>query len=364
MKLSFYIASWCGLMLGVAVACRSKEVITLTPEERLGKVLFFDTGLSRPSGQACATCHRPEKGFADTLSRLASEGAVKGLFSFRHAMTIGYSAFVPPLHYDETDSVWVGGLFWDGRVNTLEEQAAEPFTNPLEMAAERKWVADRVKKASYFTELVDLYGNTEDADSLYLFVTKALAAYERSAEVNPFSSKFDAFLEGNVQLTASEQRGYKLFQDKGMCAECHILEAEAQTGKILFTDYTYDNLGIPADTAHPFYRLAAPYNPKGRDTLDLGLGGFLKDSLEYGKFRVPTLRNIALTAPYGHNGYFKTLEDIVHFYNVRDVSSEYPPAEYPATVNRDELGDLKLTPAEEADLIAFLRTLSDRQPDI
>lgn len=349
-----------GLMLGFCVACRTKEVVSLSPEEQLGKALFFDVTLSCPEGQSCATCHRPEKGFADTLARPVSEGAVKGLFSMRHAMTIGYAAFVPPLRYDETDSVWVGGLFWDGRVNTLEEQAGEPFVNPLEMAAERAWVVSRVKKAAYFPELVDLYGKSDDVDTLYGFLTKALAAYERSAEVNPFSSKFDAFIEGHEPLTLSEQKGYELFKDKGMCAECHILESDARTGKILFTDHTYDNLGIPADTSNPFYKLSARYNPNGRDTLDLGLGGFLRDSRENGKFRVPTLRNVALTAPYGHNGYFRTLEDIVHFYNVRDVGSEYPPAEYPATVNQDELGDLKLTPQEEADIVAFLKTLSDR----
>lgn len=91
----------------------------------------------------------------------------------------------------------------------------------------------------------------------------------------------------------------------------------------------------------------------------MGLGAIVNKEEENGKFRVPTLRNIALTAPYGHNGYFQTLEEIVHFYNVRDVSDEFPPAECPATVNRDELGNLGLTPKEEADLIAFMKTLTD-----
>lgn len=95
------------------------------------------------------------------------------------------------------------------------------------------------------------------------------------------------------------------------------------------------------------------------DSVDLGLGDIVNKEEENGKFRVPTLRNIALTAPYGHNGYFQTLEEIVHFYNVRDVSDEFPPAEYPATVNRDELGNLGLTSKEEADLIAFMKTLTD-----
>lgn len=95
------------------------------------------------------------------------------------------------------------------------------------------------------------------------------------------------------------------------------------------------------------------------DSIDLGLGAIVSKEEENGKFRVPTLRNIALTAPYGHNGYFKTLREIVHFYNVRDVSDEFPSAEYPATINRDELGNLELTPEEEADLVAFMETLTD-----
>ena len=105
--------------------------------------------------------------------------------------------------------------------------------------------------------------------------------------------------------------------------------------------------------------MPAEYNIQGESYIDLGLGAIVNDSTENGKFRVPTLRNIALTAPYGHNGYFKTLEEIVHFYNVRDVSNEFPPAEYPATVNYDELGNLGLSPEEEAAIVAFLLLLTD-----
>lgn len=350
-----------GLIFLLGISCRAKETDILALEEVLGKAIFFDVSLSRPSGQACATCHRPERAFTDTLSRPSSEGAIKGLFSLRHSMSIAYTVFVPPLHYDESAETWGGGLFWDGRVNSLEEQAAEPFVNPLEMAADRDWVVGQVQKAIYFPELLRLYGSAGHPDSLYTFVTRALAAYQGSAEVNAFSSKFDAFQEGREQLSENESRGLELFKDKGKCAECHILDIDPLAGKILLTDHTYDNLGIPVYTASPFYDLASCYNPLGRDTIDLGLGGFLRDSAQYGKFRVPTLRNIALTAPYGHNGYFQTLEDIIHFYNVRDVTAEYPPAEYPGTVNKEELGDLKLTAQEEMDIIAFLKTLSDRK---
>ena len=136
------------------------------------------------------------------------------------------------------------------------------------------------------------------------------------------------------------------------------LDPDERAGKVLFTDHTYDNLGIPSNPGNPFFKVSAPYNTCGKDTMDLGLGSRLRDPEEYGKFRVPTLRNIALTAPYGHNGYFKTLEEIVHFYNVRDVE-DFPPAEYPETVNKDELGNLGLSQEEETAIVAFLRTLTD-----
>ncbi|WP_106831350.1 cytochrome-c peroxidase [Parabacteroides pacaensis] len=334
--------------------------LILSEEEQVGKLLFFDERLSEPPGQSCATCHTQERGFADKFSRVVSEGAVKGLFSARNSMTISYSAFVPHLYYDEEEETYVGGLFWDGRVNSLEEQAAEPFLNRVEMGMPmKKHVTDRIKAAGYYPRLVRLYGETDHVDSLYTHITTALAAYERSAEVNPFTSKFDAYKRGEAKFSHQEKRGYKLFKEKALCAECHILDKDPQAHRILFTDHTYDNLGIPANYESPFFTLSPEYNPAGRDSVDLGLGCTVRDPEHNGKFRVPTLRNIELTAPYGHNGYFKTLEDIVHFYNVRDVSNEYPPAEYPATVNKEELGNLKLTPEEEADLVAFLKTLTD-----
>lgn len=352
----------CGLILSLLFfSCTSgKETAPdLNEKELLGKMIFFDENLSEPAGQSCATCHTPEKGFADKYSRITSEGAVKGLFSNRNAMTCSYVAYVPALCYDEEDETYVGGLFWDGRANSLEEQAAQPFVNPLEMGnKDPEMVVGKVRKAAYYPELVRLYGETAEADTLYSQILDALAAYERSVEVNPFSSKYDAYLAGTYRLTTLEEEGLALFKEKGLCAECHILENDERAGRVLFTDHTYDNLGIPSNPENPFFHVPPPYNTCGRDTMDLGLGAFLNDSSEYGKFRVPTLRNIALTAPYGHNGYFKTLEEIVHFYNARDVE-DFPAPEYAATVNKDELGNLKLSREEEAALVAFMHTLTD-----
>ena len=159
--------------------------------------------------------------------------------------------------------------------------------------------------------------------------------------------------------------------DKGegaMCAACHVAEWTADPGNVsvpawapegfvppVFTDFTYDNLGVPKNTEFPLE--AAPD--------DLGLGPIVGDSEEVGKFKVMTVRNIGLTAPYAHNGLFKRLKDIVHFYNTRDVpgalkkGADWPPAEVPETVNTDELGNLGLSDADEDALVEFLKTLDD-----
>jgi cytochrome c peroxidase len=190
--------------------------------------------------------------------------------------------------------------------------------------------------------------------------------------VNPFTSKYDYYLKGMATLSAQETWGLELFNDTGKCALCHISEAGPGGEPPLFTDFTYDNLGIPKNPDNPFYTMPRRWNPDGMNWVDYGLGGFLKKAgfapnvygPELGKHKVPTLRNVDLR-PYpdfikafGHNGYFKSLEEIVHFYNTRDVES-WPPAEVPETVNIDELGNLGLTLEEEAAIVAFMKTLSD-----
>lgn len=341
------------------LSCTRQGRTALSMKEEVGKKIFFDESLSEPCGQSCATCHTAERGYADRDARITSEGAVKNLFSNRNSMSSAYTAYVPALYYDEEEETYVGGLFWDGRANTLEEQALLPFINPLEMGnKDLAAVAGKIKQAPYYGDLAALYGETASADTLLTYVADALATYERSEEMNPFSSKYDAREAGLCEFTPEEEEGWKLFREKALCAECHVTEKDERAGKVLFTDHTYDNLGIPANPDNPFFRVGLPHNRRGRDTVDLGLGVTVGEAAHYGKFRVPTLRNIGLTAPYGHNGYFKTLEEIVRFYNVRDVE-EFPAPEYAPTVNKEELGDLKLSPQEEKALVAFLHTLTD-----
>jgi cytochrome c peroxidase len=214
------------------------------------------------------------------------------------------------------------------------------------------------------------------SNTAYDNIALSIAAFEASTEANGFSSKFDLALQGTVELTEEEQRGQDLFHGEGKCHKCHP-DAGQQP---LFTNFTFDNLGIPQN----------PENPAGiaPDFVDPGLGGFLKNAGyppevyegEWGRHKSPTLRNLDLrpdegfVKAYGHNGYFKTIRGIVHFYNTRDVKTKcpdlyteaealaadcWPRPEVSENLNTAEMGDLGLTPEEEDAIVAFLRTLSD-----
>lgn len=336
----------------------------LTARQELGKAIFFDKNLSTPPGQACVDCHHPDHGFSNAENDLpVSRGVHRDRFGNRNDLPAAYGGFAPPLHYDEKEEVWVGGNFWDGRVNNLVEQAKGPFLNQLEMAnPDEAAVVASLRKASYAPLFRTVFGPNalDDVKRAYHFAAEAIADYEMSFEVNRFSSKFDLHLKGKVKLTPQEQRGLALFEDekKGNCAACHISKPGPDGTPPLFTDFTYDNLGTPKNPENPFYTLPKSLNPDGFAWVDLGLGAFLKKPSEDGKFRVPTLRNVALTKPYMHNGVFKTLRQVVSFYNTRDVAP-WPPAEVPRNVNKEELGNLKLTELEIDDIVAFMLTLTD-----
>jgi len=328
---------------------------------KLGKLIFNDKNLSNPVGQSCSSCHSPATDFSDLNHNIVSEGAVNGLFLNRNAPNIAYVMFAPPLHFDNVDSTYVGGFFLDGRVNTLEEQAQKPFLNPLEMNNTNvQMLVTKIRNAGYYPLYRQVYGNDIDSSAIFKNISDAIASFEKSPNLNPFTSKFDYYLKGEASLTDQELRGFKLFNDpaKAKCANCHPSDPDPESGEVLFTDFTYDNIGVPKNPANPFYTIPLNFNPSGSNAIDYGLGGFLNDPSNYGKFKVPTLRNAAISAPYFHNGYFNTLEEVVHFYNKRDVEA-FPPAEIPSTVNHDELGNLNLTSQEEKDIVAFLKTLTD-----
>jgi cytochrome c peroxidase len=352
-----------------------------TPKEQLGRLLFNDPRLSEPAGQSCATCHAAGLAFTDPDKAVpTSRGVHPDRFGSRNTPTATYMAFSPEFHRDDAEGLYIGGQFLDGRAATLEEQAKGPFLNPVEMANSSKaQVVAKVASAPYASLFKRVYGPAvfNDPERAYDKVADAIAAFERTRVFSPFSSRYDAYLAGRARLTPQEQRGLELFEreDKGNCAACHPSRPAADGTPPLFTDFTYDNLGVPKNPANPFYRVARQFNPAGWNFVDRGLGGALGLMSEDGKFKVPTLRNIALTAPYMHNGYFVTLRGVVDFYNTRDVKRRctqefvaeqtalargcWPQAEVADNVNKDELGDLKLTAQEVDDIVAFMRTLTD-----
>lgn len=348
---------------------------------RLGRMLFEDATLSEPPGQACATCHAQAAAFTDPDRRQpTSKGVRPGLAGDRNAPTLTYMAFSPRLHFDAKEALWIGGQFWDGRAATLEAQAKQPFLNPREMAnASPAQVIGKLRAASYAPLFREVYGADalDDSGRAFDHVADALAAFQRTPVFSPFTSKYDAYLDGRAQLTAQELRGLRLFEreDKGNCAACHPIARGDEGRGGLGTDFSYDNLGVPKNPANPFYRLPPEHNPAGLRHVDHGLGAVVGEASEYGKFKVPTVRNVALTAPYMHNGYFESLRALVDFYNTRDVKPRceaefvpeaealargcWPRPEMVANVNTEELGNLGLTSREVDDIVAFMRTLSD-----
>ena len=361
------------IIIAIFIAACKKEVIEIPHLEantamkvELGRKLFFDKNLSNPIGQSCSSCHAPETGFSDLNHNAVSPGAVDGLFGNRNAPSIAYSMFSPPaLQYSVSDSGYFGGFFFDGRVNTLEDQAKKPFLNQLEMNNnDADMVVAKVEAASYFSLYKKIYGDVDDDAGAFDNIAGALTAFERSDELNSFSSKYDYYLKGEVALTAQELSGLHLFNDtlKGKCANCHLTDPDPMGGKVVFTDHTYTNDGVPKNPGNPFYTISSAFNPLGAGYIDNGLGGFLGDHAFDGEFKVPTLRNIAISAPYFHNGSFNTLEDVVHFYNIRDVDSThviFSPAEVSSTIDHEETVRLNLTAQEEKDIVAFLKTLTD-----
>jgi cytochrome c peroxidase len=351
---------------------------TLSPIQQLGKDIYFDK-ISVPNSMACSDCHAPLSGWTGPMAGInihgsVYRGAVAQNFGNRKPPSAAYATFSPVLYYDEAEELFIGGNFWDGRAtgerlgSPAAEQALGPFLNPAEHHVPSKLIVlQKIAAAKYIYLWEQVWGEPlsydtpEEIDLNYDRVGLAIAEYEGSPEVNQFSSKFDYYLAGKVELSEQEAWGLDLFNDKGKCALCHISDG----AQPLFTDFSFDNLGVPKNPENPVYKTDPEF-------VDLGLGGFLSTRSDYsqyagenmGKHKVPTLRNVdkrpgsGFTKAYTHNGFFKSLKEVVHFYNTRDVEP-WPPAEVSDNVNTEELGNLELTPEEEDAIVAFMRTLSD-----
>ena len=399
------------ILLGCLKLPAQGLVAPAAPLASLGERLFFDASLSRPPGQSCAACHGPEVGFTGPLEEInraggVYPGAVHGRFGNRKPPSAAYgSSPVLGARTEEGRTIFYGGSFWDGRAtgarlgSALAEQALGPFLNPLEQNLQTGAdVVAAVCAGPYAAMLREVAKNEKriadacapgNASTVYDLIGLAIAAYETSSKAQPFSSRYDRFLAGKTRLSQKEKRGLVLFAGKGKCSGCHPHQRGPKGEPPLFTDFTYDNIGVPPNPANPFYRMGAEYNPAGAAWKDPGLGEFLKAEPRYaryaeenlGKFKVPTVRNVArrpspgFVKAYGHNGVFKSLQEVVHFYNTRDVlpacgavgrpspgKNCWPAPEEPRNLNREETGNLGLTEKEEAAIVAFLETLDDETP--
>ena len=356
----------------------------LTAVAALGQQIFFDATLSASGQQSCASCHDPAFGHAAPNALAAQPGGVKmEQQGGRSSPSIRYLSFNTQFSF-AADGTPTGGFFWDGRANSLQAQAGGPFLNPVEMANTSKAeVVARLAATSYAEAFRSVFGATifSDVDTAYARMTLALARYQQEdSAFHPFSSKYDAVLRGQARLSTQEARGLALFNNprKGNCAACHPSTQSADGRFPLFTDFTYDALGVPRNAELTVNADASHY--------DLGLcarnlGDLTGRTDLCGAFKVPSLRNVALRQAYFHNGVFKTLKEALTFYVQRDTSPEkwYPlaadgtvdkfndlPAAYRRNVNISEAPYNRkpgqspaLTDSEIDDVIAFLNTLSD-----
>jgi cytochrome c peroxidase len=346
-------------------ACVHNEQALLDARKaELGKQIFFDTTLSEPPGQSCASCHSPSSAFAapaSTMTAGISHGADVTKFAKRNSPSIAYAMFSPPLKFDAAAGTWVGGQFLDHRAATLADQALLPFVSATEMGnTSGDAVVAKIQTKSYAAQFREVFGTNVFSDSAaaYRNVGEAIAEFERSESFNRFSSKFDAYRRGHANLTETELHGLALFNGKANCVACHPSAGNAP----LFTDFTNDNIGVPKNAANPFYTQSAAINPEGANFVDRGLGATLGDSAFDGRFKVPSLRNVAVTAPYMHNGVFASLRQVVQFYNSACTAGNpdgWADPEVAENRNCKELGDLNLSDDEISALVAFLETLTD-----
>ncbi|MEO1609748.1 MAG: cytochrome c peroxidase [Pseudomonadota bacterium] len=340
--------------------------------EELGKHLFFDVNLSANRTQSCSTCHNPANGFTDPggMASLGDDGKSLG---DRNAPTASYAAFSPKFHKSPSGK-WVGGQFWDGRAATLADQAGGPPLSAVEMGMPDKAsvVARLRENPTYRKAFPALFGKDilNDVEAAYAEMTKAIAAFERTPYFSPFDSKYDRYLRGEAKLTNLEELGRLLFfsQQFTNCNQCHQLSRSEIDARETFTNYHFHNVGTPEN------KELRKKNGVALGTIDEGLAknpAVKNDPAQRGKIKVPTLRNVAVSAPYMSNGVFNDLRTVVLFYNKYNSKSAaslinpetgkpFGPPPVPETLSLKELEHGPALSDKRIDaLVAFLKTLTD-----
>jgi cytochrome c peroxidase len=354
---------------------------------QLGRLMFFDHSLSASGKQACATCHDPQYAYGPPPGKAIALGGhdmaqpgTRAVPSLRYLN--GVPRFQEKYHFLDGDVGPIGGLMWDGRAGGLREQAQLPLLAANEMAnVGPADVARKLSNAAYAAQFRAAFGLDifKDPQRAFEAGMRALEAFQQVPEqFYPYSSRYDAYLRGDIELTEQEERGVDLFKDpaKGNCASCHLGVSRAGTPPP-FTDFDFVNVGVPRNP-----RIPANADP---NYYDLGLCGpqrqdFIGSPQYCGFFRSPTVRNSAIRQAFFHNGVFTSLREVLNFYNERDLYPEryYPrnpdgsvhrfddlPPGVPDNVDHDPPLDRKpgsapaLSEAEIDDIIAFLKTLTD-----
>lgn len=359
------------------LAAEPAEALRQTRMEDLGRALFFDVNLSRNRTQSCATCHDPARAFVDWrdsgVSAAVSLGDDGHSLGRRNAPTVTYAALTPPFQRNAAGE-WLGGQFLDGRAATLVEQAEGPPLDPAEMnLPDIETVVERLREnPNYAREFPSLFGTDifDDPARAYRAMAEAIASFESTSFLAPFDSKYDRYLRGEYQPTEQELLGITLFFSNQFsnCNRCHQLKAFGEAEGELFTNHQYRNIGVPAN---PALRAARD----GGALVDEGLGEnpAVDAAAERGKFKVPTLRNVALTGPYMHNGVFADLRTVVLFYNKYltrssraqinpETGEDWGEPEIADNLALEELQAGRVLDARDIDaLVAFMRMLTDRR---
>lgn len=364
-----------------ARAQQSSVPAVIETKADLGGALFADRNLSFSRRQNCVSCHSPELAFTDPRQLGAVQGAVSRgndgrALGDRNAPTLGYASLTPPFHFNSAGQP-VGGMFHDGRAADLPVQAGAPLINPVEMGMpDRASVVARLREnPSYLAAFTRLFGASalDEEDKAFAAFGEALAAFESSQTFAPFDSKYDRALRGEAVLSDEEEAGRALFFDsqRSSCSRCHAASSGAKPSgdKVSerFSNAGYFNLGVPENT-----------NVRGLNgkagTVDHGLmqNPAAATQSSAGKFKVPTLRNVAITGPYMHNGVFQELRTAILFHGrfngsapqeARNPETSQPWAE-PEVAANVEAALLTAPPLGEAEikaLIAFLSTLTDQR---
>ena len=347
----------------------------LSAQARLGHEIFHDKSLSVSGQQSCASCHLKEFGHASARG-LEIGGPQMQFKGDRNTPSLRYLWRNTGLHFDEEGKA-SGGFFWDGRADSLKTQAAEPFLNPAEMAnADKASVVAKLSRAAYAAEFERVFGTGiwQQPDKAFDAMTQALASYQtEDADFHPFDSVFDRVSQGQASFNTAQARGWELFKDpeKGNCAACHTAEADKDGTPPLFTDNSYDNLGVPTSAQ----MLKSQALDKGVCTHPLVRARPDAQSL-CGAFKVPSLRNVAVRRAFFHSASMTDLREVIAFYATRDTD---PKRWYGTTkplggvhpslrphVNRDEVPygqkpgeQARLSEQDIDDLLAFLHTLTD-----